>query len=342
VGPAKSELKLPGTRPSFQRDAIPRDRFPLAPYIRRPAGSVARGGAAVLRIALQALAARNLEIYPLIHASGNGVEVGGSGRGIRVALIGVEPAWRLPLETLVFFMLFKNGVPAAYGPAAVFAGCCEMGINLFPEFRGGEIRLLYGQLMRLLHHHMGAEYFFLTRYGMGVDNEEAIASGAFWFYRKLGFKPTNPAVEALAREEEARMAADPRHRSDRRMLRRLSRTEAYLDISKDGRRPLDFGRLSIAESRFLGEASGGNRRKAEAACAAGVGKLLGIDPRLRAVRAAAPTLSLIAGLRRWPRGDRDALRRFLLAKEAPSEARAARLSARMGRFVEALRLIAAS
>ena len=96
-----------------------------------------------------------------------------------------------------------------------------MGINLFPEFRGGEIRHLYAQFMRVLHHHLGVEYFFLTSYGMGEGNEDAIRSGAFWFYRKLGFRAANPEVEALARTEEARMHAAPGYRSDRRMLRRL-------------------------------------------------------------------------------------------------------------------------
>ena len=71
-------------------------------------------------------------------------------------------------------------------------------------------------------------------------DEDALRTGAFWFYRKLGFKPTNPEIEALARGEERRMAAQPGYRSDRRMLRRLSRTEAFLDLSGGKRRPLDF------------------------------------------------------------------------------------------------------
>jgi len=340
-GPIKSDLRLGRQRPVFQRRPIPRERFPLPSFIRRPAAPAFRGGRELLHLALQTLGARNLEIYPLIHGSEEDVALAGVGRGVTIALVGVEPAWRLPLEVLVFFMLFKNGVPVAYGPAAVFAGCCEMGINLFPEFRGGEIRFFYAQLMRLLRHRLGAEYFFLTRYGMGEDNEDAIESGAFWFYRKLGFLPTNPRVEALAREEEARRAADPGHRSDRRMLRRLSRTEAYLDVSNGRWRPLDFGRLSQAESRAAGRDPGRVRRQAARAAAARVARILGMDGAQRALRAAAPTLASIPDLASWPRADKAALRRFLIAKDARSEAEAARLSARQDRLLAALRLLSA-
>jgi hypothetical protein len=341
-GPRISEVRLPGKRRRYQRRAIARDSFPLASYIRKPAGRSVRAGAAVLHTALRALGARNLEIYPLVHGNAADVTLTEAGRGVRIARIGVEPAWRQPLEAAYFLLVFKNGVPVAYGPAAVFGGACEMGINLFPEFRGGETRYLYGQLMRVFHHALGAELFFLTRYGMGEDNKDAIQTGAFWFYRKLGFRPTNAEVETLAVREEALRAVDPAHRSDRRMLRRLSRTEAHLDLSGGRCRPVDFGRLALAESRWLGQAAGGDGRRAAALCAARLGRILGVDQRARAVRSAAPSLCLIPDLHAWPRRDREMLARFLRAKDGSSEAKAARLSARLPRLAEALRQAAGS
>jgi len=65
------------------------------------------------------------------------------------------------------------------------------------------VYLIYAEFMRAMHHLAGARYFYIIPYGMGVDNEEALRSGAFWFYRKMGFRPTNPDIEALARSEEA-------------------------------------------------------------------------------------------------------------------------------------------
>jgi len=195
-------------------------------------------------------------------------------------------------------------------------------------------------LSAFLHHRLGAEYFFLTRYGMGEDNEDALRTGAFWFYRKLGFQPTNPEIEALARGEERRMAAQPGYRSDRRMLRRLSRTEAFLDLSGGKRRPLDFGRLGLAESRFIAERFDGDRRLAERRCAARVTRLLDVEDEGRALRGLAPLLCMVDELPRWSRRDRSALAGILRAKDAPSEARAARRLAAHPRLGSALRRLA--
>jgi hypothetical protein len=341
-GPSRNEIVLPTKRIHYQRGEIERERFPLAPRVRRPLVRFARGGQGLIDLALKSLCARKLEIYPLIFANPSDIVIAECGRGLRLALIGTLPEWRSPLESLYFFLLFKNGVPIAYGPASACIGCCEFGVNLFPEFRGAETRFFYAQILRTLHHRLGAEYFFLTRYGMGEDNEDALRTGAFWFYRKLGFRPTNPEIEALARAEEHRMAAEPGYRSDRRMLRRLSRTEAYLDLSAGKRRPLDFGSLGLAESRFIAERFGGDRRLAQRRCAARVARLLAVKNRGQALRGLAPLLCMIEELPRWSRRDRSALAAALRAKDAPSEARAARRLAAHPRLGAALRRLSES
>jgi hypothetical protein len=335
-GPRPAELRLQTRRIAYQRTPIARDRFPIEPVIRKPIGPVRHPGRVVVDQALQALCARKLEIYPLIYANNSDTTTVDCGRGVQVALIGVDPVWRGPLESLFCFMVFKNGVPVAYGPVGIFGGSCELGINLFPEFRGGEIRYLAAQLMRVLHHRLGADYFFLTQYGMGHKNPAAIRSGAFWFYRKLGFRATNPEVEALARTEEARMAADPTHRSDRAMLHRLSRTEAYLDLSGGRRRPLDVRGVSAAASRLIDGAARADRNRRIARQVARIGQILGVDPKARAVRALAPVLCLIPDLARWNDRDRARLARFLQAKDAPSEHRAALIASRHTEFLQAL------
>jgi len=328
-GTGRGEVSWPAGTIHYQKRDIARDRFPLAPRIRRPIGTLETldgpTGAALVGRSLAALCSRNLEIYPLIYANSRDVSYARCGRGLHLALVGVQPEFRSPLESLYFFLLLKNGVPVAYGPASVFAGCCEMGINLFPEFRGGEIRYLYAQLMRALHHHLGVEYFFLTSYGMGEGNEDAIRSGAFWFYRKLGFLAANPEVEALARTEEARMRAEPGYRSSRRMLRRLAPTAAYLDLSQGRRVPVDFGKLGILQSLFLTEEFGGDRARGEAQCAARIARLLKVPRDARATRSLAPLLCMIPGVARWRARDRARLARALKAKDARSEVAAARL-----------------
>jgi hypothetical protein len=309
--------------------------------IRTPLPDPVRGGEELIDVALRALCARELEIYPLIFATPEDARVVECGHGLRLVLIGLECEFRSPLETIAFFLVVKNGAPIAYGPAGVLFGCCEMGINLFPEFRGAEIRTIYAQVMRVLHQLYGVDLFFLTRYGMGEGNPEAIASGAFWFYRKLGFRPTNPDVERLAREEEARMAADPSHRSDRAMLRRLSRTEAWFDLSGGRRRPLPVGRLGVAESRFIGHAFGGDPDAARRECAARVARTLGI-PRGTGwgLDALAPTLAMVPDLAAWTRAEKAALAAIVRAKSGPAEAGAARLLGAHARLEAALRAIA--
>ncbi len=55
--------------------------------------------------------------------------------------------------------------------------------------------------------------FSVYPYQIGQNNDEALDSGAFWFYRKLGFRSGDPALEALARKEEQKIANDPSHRT---------------------------------------------------------------------------------------------------------------------------------
>jgi hypothetical protein len=332
---------LPVERARYQRRPIQDARPPITRLIRQPLGEVKRAGQEIIDLALHALCARELEIFPLIYGNPADVVLAEGSRNFQVALVGVLPRWRSPLESLYFFLMLKNGVPIAYGPAAVFLGCCELGINLFPEFRGGETRYLYAQFMRVLHHLLGADYFFLTRYGMGDNNDEALRSGAFWFYRKLGLRPTNPAVEKIARAEEAKKATNPRHRSDLRTLRRMSQTEAFLDLSGGKHRPMDLGALGLAQSRLVASSFGGNRARAESRCAARMSRLLGVDARARALRALAPLLALIPDLGSWNPWDRATLGRAIQAKDHRSEAQATRLFAQHPRLGDALRQVAA-
>ncbi|RLB49674.1 MAG: hypothetical protein DRJ42_20550 [Deltaproteobacteria bacterium] len=347
-GTGRCEVDIPVRRVQYQRSDVTRERFDLEPVIRSPLPvprplPVAEGRE-LMRAAHAALSSRNLEIYPLIHGNPADVMRVACGRGIEVVLVGIRPRFRAALESIYFFLILKNGVPAAYGPAGVFLGACEMGINLFPEFRGAEIRLIYAQLMRVLRHVLGVQYYYLLPYGMGDDNTEALESGAFWFYRKLGFRAANPRVEALAQEEEARMRAEPGHRSGLRMLRRLSHTNAYFDLSGGQCGPFDYGAIGVAVSRFITEQYAGDRGKAEKACSAWLTRELGARPlaKLKAseqlvVGNLAPLLRMLRGVRTWSRADKKALAQAVRAKAGASEAPAARAFARHPRFGPALR-----
>jgi hypothetical protein len=329
-GSARCEVGLPVDRPHYQTAPFSQARFPLKTKIVNPLERHRKTepaeGRRLIDLSLAALCSRNLEIHPLIYANPDDVLIAEVGRGLQVLLAGIRPRFRSVVETDFFFLILKNGLPISYGPASVFLGCCEMGINLFPEFRGGEIRFIYSQFMRVLYHVASVRYFFLTSYGMGDGNPEALKSGAFWFYRKLGFRATNPDVEALAREEEAIMRRKRGHRSSLATLRELSLTDAYFDLSGGACVPVNFENLSHAVTRFVRDEFGGDKHKAERAAIGRLLQLLDIrdlgawSPTERAAfRRCAPVMVLLPGLTDWPVKEKRELAAAIRAKGGQSQ-----------------------
>ena len=131
------------------------------------------------------------------------------GRGVEVFVSGVPPEHRLPLRAYHAGMFFKNGVPIGYIECLTLFEHMEVGFNLYYTFREGETAWLYARLLRLFRQLLAVTCFAVDPYQLGHHNEEAIDSGAFWFYRKLGFRPANPQVARLLKREESKLRADP-------------------------------------------------------------------------------------------------------------------------------------
>lgn len=347
-GTASCEIRWPVDRVCFQKQDIPRERQPLAAQIRRAISDGDRvplgTGKAVIDLATLALSTRNLEIRTLTYANPKDVWLCNCGRGVQFALMGVVPTYRDPLECHYCVLVLKNGVPIAYGPATVWLGCCEIGLNLFEEFRGAEIRFIYPQFMRAIHHVLGARYFFLTAYGMGENNPAAIRTGAFWFYRKMGFLASNPKVEALALEEEKNMGRSPGYRSSVATLRKLSHTEAHFDLSGGECHKLDLSAIGLRQSQFLAALGADrDRARAEEQCIQRAAHLLQEDDigkassaQRHAWRLLAPILCMIPDLPKWSAQEKKRLLRIVRAKGKPSEAGVDRVVCRHARFREAL------
>lgn len=351
-GTGRCEISLEPPKFYFQKKPVPRERFTLRPKIKKPLEKYhllsPAAGRDMMDTSLSALCSRNLEIYPLMYANPADVTIVDCGRGLQVVLAGVEPDFRPALESLLFFIVLKNGVPIAYGPACIGFGCCEMGINLFPEFRGGEIRYVYSQFMRSLYHLARVRYFFLTSYGMGENNPEALRSGAFWFYRKMGFRAANPEVEALAREEEKILKNTPGYRCSMATLRKLSYTEAYLDLSRGACKPLDYENVGMALTRRIARQYGGARARAERAGVRHVIQALEIkdhhswrNQEQKALAQLAPVLAMLPDLGRWPRRDRRTLAAAIRAKGATREFDYIRKVSGFKRLADGLHAVAA-
>src|SRR5262249_30536112 len=162
-------------------------------------------------------------------------------------------------------------------------------------------------------------------YQLGFENEEAIDSGAFWFYRKLGFRPTDADVARLVAREEERLAADPGYRTPRRILRRLVTHNLLYEVP--GTPSGDWDRfhvrhLRLAVNRRMARRYGGSAAAIRAAAVRRVARALGIRPRalsrpaFRAFESFALVLDELPDLRRWSRAERRAVIGVVRAKVA--------------------------
>ncbi len=153
-----------------------------------------------------------------------------AGRGVTIYLWNLPPDRRLPLRAYVAGLTLKNGVPINYIEAIGLCEWMEVGFNTFYTFRGGEAGWIYTQVLRCLCHRMGTTCVSVYPYQLGHDNEEAIESGAFWFYRKLGFRPGRFDLQKLAEREEQKIAADKNHRTPARTLKRLAAGHVFYEL----------------------------------------------------------------------------------------------------------------
>jgi len=182
----------------------------------------ARRGGEMLDFFRLTSATRYRELHGFTYGDPERVIHADLGRGVEVCVNGVPPDHRLPLRAYHSGMFFKNGVPIGYIECLTLFDRMEVGFNLYYTFREGETAWLYARLLRLFRQLTQVTTFAVDPYQIGHHNDEAIDSGAFWFYRKLGFRPADPQVAKLLAIEEARLRADPQHRTPARTLRRLA------------------------------------------------------------------------------------------------------------------------
>ena len=197
----------------------------------------------LLNLILDTSAMRYRELYGFSHPEETAVFHAAAGRGVDIYFFGVPPEWRLPLRAYHAGMFFKNGVPAGYVELLSLFERAEVGFNLYYTFREGESAWIYASLLRLFHQVLGVTCFSVDPYQIGHENSEAVDSGAFWFYRKLGFRATDPEVARLVEREEARMRQTPGYRSSRRTLERLA--EGYMLYEMPGTESGDWDHFSI-------------------------------------------------------------------------------------------------
>jgi hypothetical protein len=194
--------------------------------------------------------------------------------------------------------------------------------------------------MRLLRQLTGVTCFSVDPYQLGYQNEEAIASGAFWFYRKLGFRPVGKKAVRLLATEERRIAADRAYRTPPATLRKFA--AGYMVYDKEGSWDrFRVRNLGLALQRRMAERFGGEVKKMRRAAMAVLGRALKIEPEW-AWEPWALLLALIPDLGRWTPEEKRKLVEVLRAKQGPDESRYLRLMARHGRLRRAILSLGAS
>jgi hypothetical protein len=229
---SRSVLRLPGGKiyyhsgPFLKRGDVSIEAELTSPPL--PLRRVApRRAHSVLGVIVDASATRYRELYGFQHPDDEHVYHADLGRGVDLYFFGVLRERRLPLRAYHSAMFFKNGVPMGYVEALSLFERCEVGFNLYYTFREGETAWLYARILKLLHQELGVTCFSIDPYQLGHENEEAIASGAFWFYYKLGFRPVARNIAQQAEREAAKAAAQAGYRTPPAILRRLATAPLY-------------------------------------------------------------------------------------------------------------------
>ena len=168
------------------------------------------------------LASLNRETDPVSLCADDGITFFRLERGVSVALFSMKPQRRLPLDSYIGYVLFKNAVPHAYGGAWVYGNRALFGINIFEPFRGGESSLTILQLLRVYRHYFGISAFSVEPYQYGKDNPEGIQSGAYWFYYKMGFRSDDHKLAVLAEKEVMKMKKSESYRSSSATLQKFT------------------------------------------------------------------------------------------------------------------------
>lgn len=239
-----------------------------------------REGARLIDIAMSSLAVRHRETNHFNHADPAAVCVASAGKGVRIAAMGLLPEHRYPLECTMGFLILANGVPIGYGGSSMLFAQANTGINIFEEFRGSEAAWLWVQVMRLFRTLSGCSRFIANPYQFGSENSEALQSGAFWFYYRLGYRPVDADVRALARQEYAKLKERAGYRTPIPVLKALAVCDMHLTLPGARQSALFEERwletCALLATRQLALTGHASRRKASAALAEALQRDLGI------------------------------------------------------------------
>jgi hypothetical protein len=302
------------------REALASPKLPVRRLTRRE-------GRRLIDLAREATAVRYREYYGFTYADPASVRAVRVGRGVEIFLFGLSSRRRLPLRAGSAAVVVKNGVPVGYVEGLALFERIEVGFNIYYAFRAGESAWIFSRVLRILNQILGVTSFSIDPWQLGHENPEAIESGAFWFYRKLGFRPTGSESARLLEREERKIAETPTYRSPARTLRRLVTGNLLYEMrpSRDWDR-FHVRNIGLAVQRRMRGHYRGDPDEARRRATSRVARLLSVRiPSGRAFGNLALVLDAVPDFPRWTRGERAAVVEIVRAKEGDEEIRYLRL-----------------
>src|SRR5688500_5651294 len=205
------------------------------------------------------------EIDPITFTSSRFVSYYRLSRGLSVALMGMDPERRSPIDSYMGYVVFKNGLPVAYAGSWILFDSGRIGLNVFPAYRGGESQYIFEQVLKLHSEVYQLNRFSLDPYQIGKENSDAIQSGAFWIYYRAGFRPIREELKQLAEAEALKIKSIKGYRSPAPVLKKLADSRLEMLLKKKAVR-FDATDLSLIYARILKDQYNNNRKLAEDCC----------------------------------------------------------------------------
>jgi hypothetical protein len=346
----RTGMRLPVRKVFYHRGPlIQRREISLRDELQAPTPPLERlttqRGEAILDMAREASTIRYRELYGFTHGDPAKVFRADFGRGVQAFITALPPQVRLPLRAYHAAMFFKNGVPVGYFEGLSLFERMESGFNLYYTFREGETAWLYAKTLNIFRHLLGVTSFAIDPYQIGYENEEGIESGAFWFYRKLGFRPTKPEITKLTDREEAKLASRRGYRTSPATLRKLATGPMIFETDQTKTGDWDSFQLrniGMAVQRRMADRFSGDADRMREETTARVATTLGIrsgevKPTAQsALSDFAVALSVVDNVGSWNRDEKHLLKEIIKAKAGPAESRYLKLMQQHKRLRQAV------
>jgi hypothetical protein len=183
------------------------------------------------------------EIDPITYTDNSYVSYYHLSRGISIALMGMSPERRTPIDCYMGYMVFKNGLPVAYAGSWILFDSGRIGLNIFPAYRGGESKYIFEEILNLHKSVYRLNRFTVDPYQVGKENSDGIHSGAFWLWYHAGFRPLKKEQRQIAEAEALKIKSVKGYRSPVTVLKKLADSRMELILQK---KPVKFDATDLS------------------------------------------------------------------------------------------------